>query len=394
MSDSIKVNQDSRAIKPGDWFVAVKGENFDGHDFIEDALARGASGILELEELFDLAEKKVRKLHPQVIAVTGSYGKTTTKEFIYKVLSSGFRGARTKGNLNTPLGVAIGVVNVLRPYHRFFVAEVGMDRVGEIRQSCLMIVPQIGVLTSVGEMHLEKLGSLERIKQAKSELLETLAPDGTAVLNWDDKNVRDISKKFGGDKIRYGSSPQAQEKIQKIESLNLLVLGQINKYAALAAYSVGKVFGLGDADIFPVLEKFKPLKGRLDLSYSKNGVAVIDDTYNAGPQSTFAALEVLRKFTDRRRIAILGDMLELGSLEKKSHLASLRKALAVCDLVVPVGERMREASDCIRSQKLTSISNLFLKRGDIVLVKGSRGMRMERFVKQIKNDSLKLFGGG
>jgi len=206
MLDSIKVNQDSRAIKPGDWFVAVKGENFDGHDFIEDALARGASGILELEELFDLAKRKVRKLQPQVIAVTGSYGKTTTKEFVYKVLSVGIRGARTRSNLNTPLGVAMEIVNGLRPHHKFFVAEVGMDKVGEIRQSCLMVGPQVGVLTSVGEMHLERLGSLERIKQAKSELLETLPPDGTAVLNWDDENVREISKKFEGEKIWYGSN--------------------------------------------------------------------------------------------------------------------------------------------------------------------------------------------
>ena len=379
----MKVNQDSRTIKPGEWFVAVKGENFDGHDFIEDALAKGASGVLELEELFELAKKALREIRPQVVAVTGSYGKTTTKEAIYKVLSSKLKGARTRGNWNTPLGVAIEIVNGLKSHHKFFIAEVGMDRLGEISQSCGIISPQIGVLTSIGEMHLEKLGTLENIKKAKSELLESISRDGTAVLNWDDGSIREISKKFAGKKIRYGASLGVDADFDKVG--NLPLLGDRSRYTALAAYCVGKLFGLEDKEIFSALDKFKPPKGRLNLVSLANGVKIIDDTYNAGPKSTEAALEVLEELPGVRKVAILGDMLELGSLEKVSHDTVLKEALEVCDIVVPVGERMQGAAKKIGEQKFRSFGELRPKEGDVVLIKGSRGMKMERFVKRIKS---------
>ncbi|HEB13996.1 MAG TPA: UDP-N-acetylmuramoyl-tripeptide--D-alanyl-D-alanine ligase [candidate division WWE3 bacterium] len=379
----MKVNQDSRTIKPGEWFVAVKGDSFDGHDFVSDAVANGAAEVLELEELFDLTKKKIREYGPQVIAVTGSYGKTTTKEVVYKVLSSKFKGARTRGNLNTPLGVALEVINGLKQHHQFFVAEVGMDRLGEIKKSCLMISPQIGVLTSVGEMHLEKLGTLENIKQAKSELLVGLPVDGTAVLNWDDGNIREISEKFLGKKIKYGFSSGVDASAGKIN--NLPILGDKNKQAAFAAYCVGKLFGLEDRDIFSVLRRFKPPKGRLNLTSARNGIKIIDDTYNAGPQSTLAALNVLEDLTGDRKIAILGDMLELGKLEKASHNAVLKEALKVCDLVVPVGDRMQRAAEELGQRRFSSFGDLSFKNDDVVLIKGSRGMKMERFVKRIKS---------
>lgn len=393
----MKVSQDSRTIKPGEWFVAVRGDSFDGHDFVSGAVANGAAGVLELEDLFDLTKKKIREYGPQVIAVTGSYGKTTTKEVVYKVLSSKFKGARTRGNLNTPLGVALEVINGLKRHHQFFVAEVGMDRLGEIKKSCLMISPQIGVLTSVGEMHLEKLGTLENIKQAKSELLAGLPVDGTAVLNWDDGNIREISEKFLGKKIKYGFSSGVDAGVGKGRAYDvsfvgsaakindLPILGDKNKQAALAAYCVGKFFGLEDNDIFSVLKRFKPPKGRLNLTSARNGIKIIDDTYNAGPQSTLAALNVLEDLTGDRKIAILGDMLELGKLEEASHNAVLKEALKVCDLVVPVGDRMQRAAEELGQRRFSSFGDLSFKNDDVVLIKGSRGMKMERFVKRIKS---------
>lgn len=379
----MRVNQDSRTIKPGEWFVAVKGENFDGHDFIKDALAKGASGVLELEKLFELAKKRLQEVKPRVVAVTGSYGKTTTKEAIYKVLSSKLKGARTKGNLNTPLGVAMEVVNGLKPRHEFFIAEVGMDRLGEIKQSCGIISPQIGVLTSVGEMHLEKLGTLENIKKAKAELLESLPGSGAAVLNWDDEDVREISGKFAGRKIKYGAFSGAGVGADKVDSLP--ILGERSKYAALAAYCVGKLFDLEDGEITSALAKFKPPKGRLNLITLSNGVKIIDDTYNAGPESTIAALEVLEGLSGTRKVVILGDMLELGFLEKASHVDVLKKALEVCDIVMPVGERMGRAARGIGGRRFNAFEEFRPAKGDAILVKGSRGMRMERFVRRVKS---------
>ncbi|GMR18953.1 MAG: UDP-N-acetylmuramoyl-tripeptide--D-alanyl-D-alanine ligase [Patescibacteria group bacterium] len=390
----MRVNQDSRTLKKGEWFVAVKGERHDGHLLINEALRRGAAGVLEVEELYALARKKIRSINPKIIAVTGSYGKTTTKEAIYKVLHSKMKGSRTKGNLNTPLGVALEVINGLKRHHQFFVAEVGMDRLEEIKKSCLVISPQIGVLTSVGEMHLEKLGSLERIKQAKSELLETLPPDGTAVLNLDDRSVREIAKGFAGRKIWYGFSPEASVNPSHLKGLRLKLLGKYNRYAALAAYAVGRIWGVSEEDSFQALARLRPQKGRLNLLSGKNGAKIIDDTYNAGPRSMKMALKVLAEIPARRRIAILGDMLELGGLEDQAHFDAVAHAFKVADVVVLRGGRMAHALNRFRRKcgtegNVSSVDQIKLEEGDAVLVKGSQGMRMERVVQDFLKDKTR-----
>lgn len=396
----MKVCQDTRLIKRGEWFVAVQGERCDGHLFIEEALDKGAAGVLEVEELYELAMKKIGRLKPKVIAITGSYGKTTTKEAIYKVLSSKFKTLRTSGNLNTPLGVAIEIINNLKPRHQAFVVEVGMNQLGEIRKSATLINPQVGVLTSVGEMHLEKLKSINNIKKAKAELLEALPPGGVAVLNYDDINVRGIAKRFNGRKVWYGFSSKADVNHSYLKDLQLNLLGERNKYSVLAAYAVGRIFKIPKEKIFKALESLKPQKGRLNLLSGKNGLKIIDDTYNAGPQSTGAALEALWKFPAQRRIVVLGDMLELGRLEEKAHLKVIKMAFGVADRCVLVGPRYSKAIKAVKVVKPTEIvkdskkaveavEKLDLGNGDVILVKGSQGVRMEKVVKALLKDKAK-----
>jgi len=169
-----------------------------------------------------------------------------------------------------------------------------MDRLREIAESCQILSPQVGVITSVGEMHLEKLKSLGDIKKAKAELLESLPSNGVAVLNRDDRNVRKIAKKFEGRKIWYGFSSGAGINGDHLKDINLKLLGRGGKYTALAAYAVGRVFKVREREVVEALERVRPAKGRLNLMPGKNGARIIDDTYNAGPRSTSMALEVLR----------------------------------------------------------------------------------------------------
>ena len=378
----MRVNQDSRTIKKGEWFVAIKGGNFDGHEFIVEALKKGAVGVLEINELYELARRKLAKINPKVIAVTGSYGKTTTKEAVYKVLSKKYSVLRTQGNLNTPLGVAMEVVNNLKSHHRVLVAEVGMDRAGEIRETCSIILPRIAVITAIGEMHLEKLGTLEKIRRAKAEILESLPKNGIAVLNSDDPSVVRVAEVFGGKKVWYGFSKNSQVRLDTLPKFRIKLLGKASISNALAAAAVGRVMGLPDSGIVKSLSGLRPKKGRLVLIKGRKGITVIDDTYNAGPRSVANALEVLRSLPAKRRIAVFGDMLELGRLEKQAHERIVSDAARVVDIFVPVGERMNRAVSKT-GVSFVPIDLLSLEVGDLVLVKGSRGMRMEEIVDDI-----------
>lgn len=354
--------------------MAVKGDNFDGHDFISEVQDKGAVGILELEDLFELAAKKIKRFSPIVIVITGSYGKTTTKEMISKVLSSRFKVCQTSANFNTPLGVALESVNKLRSQHQFLIAEVGMDRLGEIASTCSFLGPRIGVVTSVGEMHLAKLKTIRNIKRAKSELLAALPDNGVAVLNAEDPYVCEIAEVFRGEKIWY--------KANDLCGLKLKLLGEANYSNAAAAYAIGKYFGIPRSEIFEGLKVLKPKKGRLALLSGKRGFKIIDDTYNAGPRSMRNALVVLHDFPAKRRIAVLGDMFELGWKEKEAYRSVAAQAAKVADVFVPIGERMNSAVRKLAVPTM-DISQLQLKEGDAVLVKGSRAMKMERLMKDL-----------
>ena len=392
----MKVCLDSRLIKKGEYFVAVEGEKFDGHDFVEGALKRGAAGVLEEGELYELVKKRLEKVKPEVIAVTGSTAKTSTKEAIATVLFTPHIfpakkgvGLKSSGTLNTKLGLAAKIVNNLKNSHQKLVVEVGMDRIGEIRETCKLIKPRIGVVTFINPTHQEKLKSLENIIKAKGELLEALPKDGVAVLNWDDENVRSLSKKCQCPVVWYGKAEEAEIRPDFI-TVKIPLLGEHQIYNVLAAAAVGKACGLTNKEINKGIEKLKTLKGRLNPLDGVNGSKILDDTYNSSPKSSSSALKVLKNLPAKRRIAVLGDMLELGDFEEQGHrLVGQAVAESGVDLLITVGkssysntaqyhsfENSKEAANVI-------VDSIKPRKGDIILVKGSRGMRMERIVEKL-----------
>ncbi len=416
----MKVCLDSRLIRPGEYFVAVKGEKFDGHQFVDEALKKGAAGVLEEEELYELAKKRLEKIKPEVIAVTGSTAKTSTKEAIAAVLSEKFKILKSAETLNTKLGLAAEIVNNLKKSHQKLVVEVGMDRLGEIKKTCQLIKPRIGVVTFINPTHQEKLKTLENIIRAKGELLEALPKDGVAILNWDDENVRSLSRSFANaqDDIRavwYGknhvAATHASPEIHPdFITVKIPLLGEHQIYNALAAAAVGKVCGLTAVEINSGLKKLKPLKGRLNLLDGINGAKILDDTYNSSPKSAAAALKVLKEFPAKRKIAVLGDMLELGSFEEEAHrLVGQMVAESKVDFLITIGERakvicssavycapeggrtkVRYYSTGLHDEVFKLLKNkIKLRKGDIILVKGSRGMQMERIVEKLLKDPSK-----
>ena len=426
-SDIAHVTQDSREVKPGDFFVACRGEEVDGHDFIPEALKRGAAGVLEEEELFDLAKRKLDAFKPKVIGITGSVGKTTTKEAVAAVLSERFKVLKSTGNINTRRSLSIFILNKLCRDHEIFVVEMAMDRFGEIAEICETVKPDIAVLTAITETHPEKLESLERIKETKAQILDALGVDGLAVLNRDDSDVVDVSACAPGKIIWFGVGDRKNPKGEgflandikmglagtsfslrrvigsddnklKLVSLKVPLLGRTAIYAVLAAAAVGLELGLSFSEIKRGSAKLKPVPQRLNLIESKNGFYILDDSYNASDVSASAALEVLADLPAKRKIAVLGDMLELGSHEKKAHQTVGKKVATMADVLVAVGKLGRLIGESAQEAGLASVyfakdnqqvieilkREISLQEGDIVLVKGSRGAEMEEIVAALR----------
>jgi UDP-N-acetylmuramoyl-tripeptide--D-alanyl-D-alanine ligase len=439
---------DSRLAEEGSLFIALKGENTDGHLFIQEAFDRGAIAALVEKvpdlpcQTFDLRVKPVRwpeeriklpvcLLVPEtlkalqeaaafwrrqhmvkVIGVTGSVGKTTTKELIASVLSRGFRTLKSYGNYNNEIGLPLTLLH-LGPEHERVVLEMGMYALGEIALLAEIALPAIGVVTCVEPVHLERLGTIEKIAQAKAELVEALPPDGIAVLNYDDERVRAMKDKTKARVFYYGLDPQADLWADDIQSEGLAgvrfrfhygreviharipLLGRHSVHTALAAAAVGLVEGLSWGEIMAGL-KDTSAQVRLMAVKGIRDSTILDDTYNASPPSTLAALSVLGELPGRR-IAVLGDMLELGSYEEEGHRKVGRKAVEVASILITVGPRARiiaqEALSCgMPPDKVHSFESReeaaaflleILEPGDVVLVKGSRAMRMEEIVKAI-----------
>lgn len=439
---------DSRRAEEGALFIALKGENQDGHSFVGDAFQRGAVVALVEREVevecdwLDIREEPVnwpsrrlgfplciltrgslealqraaaywRRRHDvRVVGVTGSVGKTTTKELIASVLSKGYNTLKSYGNYNNEIGLPLTLLH-LGPEHERVVLEMGMYALGEIAQLAQIALPVVGVVTNVGPVHLERLGTIERIAQAKAELVEALPPDGVAVLNYDDGMVRAMKDKTQARVFYYGLSSQAHLWADEIESEGLSgvrfrfhygdeviharipLLGRHSVHAALAAAAVGIVEGLSWGEIIAGLRDVSE-QLRLVAVPGYRGSTILDDTYNASPASTIAALNLLEELPGRH-IAVLGDMLELGSYEEEGHRKVGRRALEVVSVLITVGPRARiigeEALACgmpaervhIFDSKQEAIELLkeILEPGDVVLVKGSRGMRMEEIVSAL-----------
>ena len=442
---------DSRQARSGSLFVALKGEHEDGHDFIADAFQRGAIAAIVEKELdvgcwkldvgqtpfqpptsnlqsltsnFQLpacflVEDSLKALQQvaaywrgkhsaRVVGVTGSIGKTTTKEMIGGVLCQRFRTLKSKGNYNSEIGLPLTLLK-LEPSHQRVVLEMGMYDLGEIAELAAIARPHIGVVTNVGPSHLEKLGTVERIAQAKSELVEALPEDGVAILNGDDPWVRRMAANTKANVFYYGLDPTCDLWANQIESQGLEgirfrfhhgseiiyakvpVLGRHSVHTALAAAAVGLVEGQSWEEIIDGLRGAAQL--RLVVVPGLRGSTILDDTYNASPASTIAALNLVEEL-DGRKIAVLGDMLELGAYEEEGHRKVGRRTLDVVSVLITVGERGRliaeaslawgmEAEKVIieeDNERVIARLREIVAPGDIILVKGSRGMKMEEIV--------------
>lgn len=412
---------DTRTLQPGDVYVAIRGETHEGHTFIPQAIEKGASGVVTehdvdvpehvevvrvgstLDYLIEQATEKVRRISPDIVAITGSMGKTTTKVGILAVLREAFEVVASEGNKNTPLGLSLLVLNRDLMPDTKLVLEMGARLEGDLRELCSYFPPTVAVVTNVRGVHVETFGSIDGVQREKSELVRALGEHGTACLNGDDPRVLRMAEINQGRTTTYGTSPGCDVRPDRITA-TLPILGEPGVYTALAAMSVGLAFGMTEEQINRGLERIEPEKGRLNRLRGRNGSTLIDDTYNASPEATLAALRVLGEQEAERRIAFLGDMLELGSTEVEQHARVLAAATESSDLVHAVGKIMARAADALSeverehvtfhatskelAEMLRSGSTYEPRRGDAILVKGSQGTRMERISEALLHPDI------
>jgi len=421
---------DSRDIRDGELFVALPGERTDGHRFVGAAIERGAAAVLVTREPEDLAAlgdvtvvrtaDALSALHalaagwrtrfsPLVVGITGSLAKTSTKEAVATVLGRRFRTLRSEGNRNNEIGLPLTVLQ-LDPSHEAAVLEMGMYVGGEIADLARIARPRIGVVTAVQPVHLSRIGSLDAIEQAKAELVEALPSDGVAVLNADDDRVRRMGARTPARSIGYGFATDADVRAEDVRSAGLegmrftLVsrsgrrtvalppLGRLAVHNALAASAVGLAAGLTLDEIVEGLSLgwSAPHRGEL---IRRSGVTIVDDSYNASPASVEAALELLGGLPGRR-IAVLGEMLELGDGHDEGHRAVGAAAAEIVDLLVVVGRGAQAIAGGAREAGLDPARVLLaadrdaafdalrarLRDGDVLLVKASRGIELDVLV--------------
>jgi len=434
------VSIDSRTTKKGNLFVAVAGERFDGHDFVKDAAGKGAQVAIVAEDkwsvvvreglsqatmisvpdtkkaLRDLASWYKGKFRIPTVAVTGTNGKTTTKEMIADVLSAKFRVMKSPQSYNNLIGVPLTIFR-LNSGSQALVVELGMSRCGEIATLTRMAKPDIGVITNIGPAHLESMHDLEKIAQAKFELADNMSSPKTLVLNADDPVLeKRIGEKKPGERIvSFGIKNKADFQADQIESrpdglvsfrvnrgqtVDLLLLGRHNVYNALAAIAVAGLVGVDQTLAKEKLERYTPSDLRMEVVLIRD-VTVINDSYNANPVSMQNALETLQEMkASGRKIAVLADMLELGEQSVDFHRQVGRKAAELSiDLLLSVGELARQISQGAKQagmgadrvlpfQDNKQASHYLLenlKAGDVVLVKGSRRMKTEEITAALKS---------
>lgn len=428
------ISTDTRKLEPGDLFVALIGENFDAHNFLEQAFDQGAkAAIVDTEReynidqplikvadttraLQDLAAYYLQQFSVPVIAVTGSTGKTTTKDFIASVVGQRYKTLKTQGNFNNEIGLPLTLFRLDSSYQAV-VLEMGMRGLGQIKRLTEIAPPDIGVVTNVGKTHIELLGSIDNIAQAKAELVQSLDSTGTAVLNADDKRVKKMAQVTAAEVIEYGIKNKADLRASQIKTLatedkvsfelhaanekvsvTLPIPGEYNVYNALAAVAAALELGLELDEIKRGLSTVKLTEKRNQLLQTDDGVEIINDTYNANPTSVKAALKTLSQIASGRKIAVLGDMLELGSVAEKEHykLGAVIVAEGI-DYLLTIGDLAAEIAQGAEDKGLDK-SKIFTynnKEGaqaklkeiiavdDTVLVKASRGMKLEEIVESI-----------
>jgi UDP-N-acetylmuramoyl-tripeptide--D-alanyl-D-alanine ligase len=429
---------DSRRVLPGSLFVALAGERVDGHLFVADALTAGAVAALvaqppdlppgtdaalvlvadPLRAFQDLAAWWRGRSAVRVVGITGSTGKTLAKEVVADVLARGFSTLRNEGNLNSETGLPMTLLR-LEPEHEVAVLEMSMYTVGEIARLAEISSPEVGVVLAVHPTHLERAGSIERIAQAKAELPAALPRDGLAVLNADDSRVAAMRAVTAAAVRTFGLGAGADVRATDVRSHGLtgteftlqapwgtrrLRSGTPGRHLlghALAAISVAEHFGIPLDEVASALAAGSGAPHRMALVEGASGATLIDDTYNASPISVGAALEFLAETPvtiGRRRLAVLGDMLELGPEEERLHREIGVRAALVVDGLVCVGQRARWMAEAAREAGLARVStaldaddavdvvarDLAPGVGDLLLVKGSRGIELDRLVAALR----------
>jgi UDP-N-acetylmuramoyl-tripeptide--D-alanyl-D-alanine ligase len=437
---------DSRSLGPGQLFFAMRGPRFDGHQFLPQAIERKAAGAVVEQAFFDLAPPDLtpfllpvesplealqhlgryirRRWGRPVIAVTGSTGKSTTKEMIASVLGRRFAVHKSAGNLNNRYGLPLTLVG-LEPEHEFAVVELAMSAAGEIAHLAVMAEPETGVVTNVAPVHLEFFDSLESIAKAKRELVENLSSrrgPPTAVLNYDDSRVRRFGEGFQGEVVTFGAGPGADFQVLWVKpgkgfgsefrvlgpnldaDFTLPIPGRHNVLNALAAIAVASEFDVPPVEIRRALAGFQSIPQRGEYYTLPGPVTIINDSYNSNPQAMECMLETLRTWPGaRRRIVVAGEMLELGPQSPKLHEAVGRKC-AEADLawlIAVRGDARYFLEGAVAAGLPAARTRLFLdarlagefcraqlEPGDVVLLKGSRGVHLEEAAEILRQSGI------
>jgi len=433
------ISIDSRSIKQQEAFIAIKGNNFDGHDFIPQAIKKGASCIIHSSLNTQYASNstvfikvkdtkvalgEISKLHREkfnipIVAITGSNGKTTTKEMIAWILSKRYNVLKNEGTKNNQIGLPLTLLE-LEPSHDIVVLELGTNHPGEIEYLSKIAMPNIGVITNVGPAHLEGFGDLRGVFNEKRQLFRNLKKPYLAISNADDQLLRRdmLSKKSNAFILGFRLNKKSDFSASGIKIANgrtafylkrnrftLKTLGAHNIYNALAAVAIARIFGMGYKEIISRLSIFNFPLSRLNL-IEFNKIKFIDDTYNSNPLSLKQALDTLDNFSTKgRKIFVMGDMLELGKLSESFHRQMGKSIARICDAFIAVGRLSKFSAQTARTSGFDS-DNIFVcedtaeakevlfnkispKGDDIILVKGSRLMRMEEVFNKAQSSKLK-----
>ncbi len=433
------VSINSRTIEEEELFVCIQGEKFDGHNFLGEAINKGAAGIIlsdpshlsedmisrenspfviqsqnTLRALQDLASYQRTQFPFQVVAVTGTNGKSTTKEMIASIIETKYKTLKTQGNLNNHIGLPLTLL-ARKPEHEVGVLEMGMSAAGEIKRLAEIAKPDIGVITNISAGHLEQLKTVKDVQAAKGELFDSLGKEGTAIVNADDPLVLELAKSLRIKKITYGIEQSADVQASNIQnkgsrgftftakifnqtiSVNISQMGYCNIYNALAALATGHSLGISGKDMNRGLENYQQIPQRNEQIHYE-GVTLINDAYNANPQSMREALKTLSEFnTQGKRFLIIGDMLELGPLSESAHhelgqeiiLSNVDHLVTVGPLASLVAESAKKNSrHPLQIGKFNTHAEAVnyllrnVKKGDCLLIKGSRGAKMENIIQE------------
>lgn len=412
---------DSRTIQPGDFFIALRGDRFNGHDYVDIAMERGAVAALvdhpmpgrvvivpdTQEGLENLGRQARQQWGKTVVAITGSAGKTTTKDIIASLLSIKLKTAKTVGNLNNDIGVPLSILRIPDD-SEVAVLEMGMNHTGEISHLCSIAKPNIGVITNIGYAHIENFESINGIAHAKGELIDSLGPDGIAILNSDDPHVLGLKSRHSGKTITYGTTENAQIRATDIESLppggNFTVdgvrfhsslIGKHNLLNILAGIATAQALGIPLSSMVEVVNALAPSRMRGERMMHQ-GIHILNDSYNSNPDAVQVMIDTLMDLPGDRKIAVLGEMLELGAWsDPLHHKTGTYAAGKNISILIGIQGKAMQMIEAARQAGMKENAFFFhtpeeagnflktqVRAGDSILFKGSRGTQVEKALER------------